>query len=157
MIKTTPLFYEWPIFEKTFRMKKIIFLLLIATSVLSFSCKEEKNVDTAQMKKVMAIHDEVMPKMGHLAKMVGELGSKEDSTELGLKYKEARKDLQDAHQSMMDWMRGFGDRFDPDEILNGKELSAEKKKWLDEEEEKVKALRNQINTSIAKAEALLNP
>ncbi len=50
---------------------------------------------------------------------------------------------------MMDWMQDFGSRFDSDEILNGKEI------WLDEEEEKVKALREQINSSIENAEKIL--
>ena len=85
-----------------------------------------------------------------------EMTTKEDSTELGLQYKNARIDLQEAHKSMMDWMQGFGNRFDSDEILNGKELSDQKQLWLDEEEEKVKALRNQINSSIEKAKKLLD-
>ncbi|BFP41536.1 hypothetical protein FGF1_23810 [Flavobacteriaceae bacterium GF1] len=107
------------------------------------------------MQNVMAIHDEVMPKMGKLGKLVGELKSKVDTTETGKQYEVAMKDLQDAHDSMMDWMRGFGDRFDSDEILKGKELTPQKQKWLDEEEEKVKAMREQINSSIERAEALL--
>lgn len=104
----------------------------------------------------MAIHDEVMPKMGKLGKLVGQLKSKVDSTENGQQYAVAMKDLQKAHASMMDWMQGFGERFDPDEILNGKELTPKKKEWLDEEEEKVKALKQQINSSIERAETLLN-
>jgi hypothetical protein len=107
------------------------------------------------MKKVMAIHDEVMPKMSAMGSMVGELSSKEDSTEMGLQYKAARRGLQDAHKAMMDWMQGFGNRFDSDEILDGKPLSEQKQIWLDEEEEKVKALREQIYSSIEKAEKLL--
>ena len=55
----------------------------------------------------------------------------------------------------MDWMQGFGSRFDSDEILNGKELTEQKQIWLDEEEEKVKALREQINSSIENAEKIL--
>ena len=103
----------------------------------------------------MAIHDEVMPEMSTIGKLVAELKPKADSTEMGIKYGQAMKDLQDAHKSMMDWMRGFGDRFDSDEILNGKELTDQKKLWLDEEEEKVKALRDQINNSIKQAQELL--
>lgn len=137
-------------------MKKTIFLFIVALSVLAFSCKEEKKVDTTQMKKVMAIHDEVMPKMSTIGSLVGELSSKEDSTAMGLKYQDARKDLQEAHKSMMDWMKGFGDRFDYDEIHNGKELTEEKKKWLDEEEIKVNALKTQINESIEKAQKLMS-
>lgn len=129
-------------------------LLLI---VMTLSCKEEKKADTgtSQMKQVMAIHDEVMPKMSVFGKLVEELKSKEDTTATGQQYKAAREDLQAAHKSMMDWMQGFGDRFNSDEILNGKSLSAEKQQWLDEEEEKIKAVREQINSSIEMAEALL--
>lgn len=129
----------------------IIFLLLIA------SCKEEKKVEegSTQMEEVMAIHDEVMPKMGKLGNLVAQLKPMADS--LGAESPEAKamRDLQQANKSMMDWMRDFGDRFDSDEILEGKELSTEKKKWLDEEEEKVKEVKEQINSSITQAEALL--
>jgi len=138
-------------------MKKIIFFLFLIPALVSTSCKEEKKKDEAptQMEKVMAIHDEVMPKMGTLGKLVGKLKSKVDSTGTEQGYSTAMKDLQDAHRAMMDWMRDFGIRFDPDEILNGKELTEEKQKWLDEEEAKVKALKEQINSSIEKAENLL--
>lgn len=130
----------------------LIFVLLCT------ACKTntEKNQDSTQMEEVMKIHDEVMPKMGTLSKLVAELKEKVDTTAVGQQYGTAMKDLQDANKAMMDWMRGFGDRFDSDEILNGKALSAQKQKWLNEEEEKVKALKEQINTSIEKAEALLN-
>jgi len=103
----------------------------------------------------MAVHDEVMPEMSKMGRLVGELSSKEDSTEIGLEYKKARKDLQEAHKSMMDWMQNFGSRFTSDEILNGAELSDEKQVWLNEEEEKIEEVREQINGSIKKAEELL--
>ena len=70
------------------------------------------------MTEVIAVHDEVMTEMGTLTKLVGELNSKVDSTETGMKYGNAKKDLQNAHKAMMDWMKGFGDNFDSDEILN---------------------------------------
>ena len=140
-------------------MKKFFSILAAALLISSISCKDEKKeaakASNEQMKKVMAIHDEVMPKMSAMGSMVGELSSNEDSTEIGLQYKAARSDLQDAHKAMMDWMQGFGSRFDSDEILNGKELTEQKQIWLDEEEEKVKALREQINSSIENAEKIL--
>lgn len=136
-------------------MKKI---LLAATLVLlSFSCKEEKETESNDlMKQVMAIHDEVMPKMGKLGQLVGKLKPMADSLGLESPQGKAMKDLQEANMSMMDWMQGFGDRFDSDEIMKGKELSDEKKKWLDEEEEKVSLVKEKINSSIANAEALLD-
>ena len=143
-------------FEKTDHMKKIhiiAFLFLVAL----FACKEQKKTPEGptQMEEVMAIHDEVMPKMGKLGKLVGELKEKIDTTETGKQYESAMKDLQEANRSMMDWMMNFGDRFDSDEILDGKALTEQKQLWLNEEEEKVKKLKEQINSSIARAEALL--
>lgn len=130
-------------------------LLLLAFS----SCKNEKKTEAgtsaSKMKEVMAIHDEIMPKMGNFGSLVGKLSSQEDSTEIGLKYKSAREDLQAAHKSMMEWMQGFGNKFDSDEILNGKELSEQKLKWLLEEEQKIKNLKDDINRSLENAEALL--
>ncbi|RDY59558.1 hypothetical protein [Flagellimonas nanhaiensis] len=137
-------------------MKKYIPLALSVLFLTIASCKQEKKDDSpTQMEQVMAVHDEVMPKMGKLGKLVGQLKSKVDTTEIGKKYEAAMIDLQDANTSMMDWMRNFGDRFDSDEILNGKELSEQKQQWLNEEEEKVKALKEQINSSIERAEKLL--
>ncbi len=137
-------------------MKKYALSIFLVLFLLS-SCKQEKRTPEgpSQMEQVMAIHDEVMPKMGTLGKLVGELKSKVDTTETGVQYEAAMKDLQEANKAMMDWMMAFGNRFDSDEILDGKELTEEKQKWLDEEETKVKALKEQINSSIEKAEALL--
>lgn len=138
-------------------MKKITILLAATLVLLLFSCKEEKKAESnLQMKQVMAIHDEVMPKMGKLGQLVGKLKPMADSLGLESPQGKAMKDLQEANMSMMDWMQGFGDRFDSDEIMKGKELSDEKKKWLDEEEEKVSLVKEKINSSIANAEALLD-
>lgn len=138
-------------------MRKILSTLACTLLIFCFSCKEVKKAPEGptQMEQVMAIHDEVMPKMGKLGKLVGQLKSKADTTAVGQEYETAMRDLQSAHKSMMDWMRDFGDRFDSDEIMNGKELSEQKQIWLDEEEAKVKALKEQINGSIERAEALL--
>ena len=103
----------------------------------------------------MALHDEAMDKMGKLGKLVGQLKPTADS--LGTSSQEAKaiRDLQDANKAMMDWMQNFGNRFEPEEIMEGKELSEEKKQWLDEEEAEVKEVKEKINSSIANAEALL--
>ncbi len=131
--------------------------LMFALFFLIISCKEDKKTSEgpSQMKKVMAIHDEVMPQMGVMGKLVEELKKKEDSTAVGQEYKKAREELQAANKSMMVWMQEFGNRFDSDEILNGKELNDQKQQWLNEEEQKVQALKEEILTSIEKAETLL--
>ncbi len=133
-------------------------LFAIFTSILILSCKNEKNTEKkpTQMQNVMAIHDEIMPKMGVISHLNGELSKKPDSSTIGIEYEEAINDLQAANKSMMDWMKGFGDRFDSDEIMNGKALSVQKQEWLDEEEAKVKTLRDQMFESIKNAEAILD-
>jgi hypothetical protein len=137
-------------------MKNIV-LVLISISLLSvISCKEEEKVEKkSQMEKVIAIHDEAMSKLGLLGKLVSQLKPMADS--LGPKSAEAKaiKDLQEANRGMMDWMQFFGDRFDFEETMNGKELTKEKQQWLKEEEEKVKKVEININSSIERAEALL--
>lgn len=138
-------------------MKKYILILASLVFTLSISCKEEKKVspESNKMKTVMAIHDEVMPKMGRIGSLVAQLRKKIDTDEGGAAEKKAMEDLQDANKSMMDWMQGFGNRFDSEEIIDGKALTEEKKQWLNEEEEKVNLVKEKINTSISNAEALL--
>lgn len=137
-------------------MKKI--LLLFAVILCSAACKEEKKApeNTTLMNQVMAIHDEVMPKMSTVGKLIEELNRKATTAEKAPRYKAAIQDLQAANTAMMEWMENFSDRFDSEEILNSKTLTARKQAWLREEEEKVKILREQIHTSIKNAEALLN-
>lgn len=137
-------------------MKKLTLLFIILTTGMLISCKEDqKTKEPTQMEQVMAIHDEVMPKMSTISKLVGQLKPMADTATTNPSYQKAMEDLQAAHKSMMDWMQGFGERFDSEEILKGKALSPEKQQWLDEEEIKVKAMRDQVNKSIADAEQLL--
>ena len=134
---------------------KQFFPILILALFTVVSCKKNTEKEgSTQMQRVMAVHDEVMPEMKTIANLVGELQPKVDSTDQGIRYGEAVKALQDSHRAMFTWMREFGERFTSDEILNGAPLTEEKQKWLDEEEEKVIALKNQILESIQNAQAL---
>lgn len=140
-------------------MKKYILISITLLTVLALSCKEDKkpevSTEVSQMKQVMAIHDEVMPKMSKIGRLVGSLRKKIDTDQGTATDKQAMEDLQDANKSMMDWMQDFGNNFDFEEISEGKALTPAKQKLLDEEEEKVKLVAEKINSSIAKAEALL--
>jgi hypothetical protein len=129
---------------------------LILTGILfSYGCGDTKEPPTL-MQEVIAIHDSVMPKMPEIGRLVAELKPLADSTAKGVAYKNAMEDLQAAHTSMMDWMKGFGDRFDYAETMEGKALTPEKMAWLEEEEVKVKAMAEQVNRSIEQARALLD-
>jgi hypothetical protein len=140
-------------------MKKYILIFAALFAALAFSCKEDKKIEvsaeTSQMKEVMAIHDEVMPKMSKIGRLVATLRKKIDTDQGTAEDKQAMEDLQDANKSMMDWMQGFGKNFDSEEIMDGKTLTSEKQKLLDEEEKKINIVKEKMNTSIAKAEALL--
>jgi hypothetical protein len=139
-------------------MKKLLLSTLLVCVLCITGCKEEakKEEGPSQMEQVMAIHDEVMPKMGELGKLVGSLKPMADSLGTESLPGKAMKDLQEANKSMMEWMQGFGDNFDSEEILEGKALSPEKQQLLDEEEAKIKEVKEKINSSIAEAKALLD-
>ena len=138
-------------------MRVSAIVIAVIFSLVFLGCKEEKKEPSknTQMKEVMAVHDELMPKMGKIGRLVGELNKLEDSTETGQLYKAAKLDLQEANKAMMDWMKELGDRFDYEEIIKGKELTEQKQIWLNEEEDKVKVLKEKINGSIERAEKLL--
>jgi hypothetical protein len=133
-----------------------IFAFLLLVTIVSFmgSCEEDKKPPTL-MEQVMAVHDSVMPEMSTISRLVAQLKPLADSTETGQTYQQAMEDLQEAHTAMMDWMKGFGERFNHDEIMKGKELSPEKQRWLKEEEVKVKEMADKVKGSISRAKALL--
>lgn len=138
-------------------MKKYILFFASILLTITLSCKDnQKNDSPTQMQQVMAVHDEVMPKMSTIGKLIGQIEDKikEEGTSEALEN--ARQDLRDSNKAMMDWMKGFGDKFDSEEIMKGKSLSEEKQRFLDEEEVKVNALRDKMNASIKNAEALIN-
>ena len=61
-------------------MKNTFKLIGAFLILMSVSCKQDN-----KMTEVIAVHDEVMTEMGTLTKLVGELNSKVDSTETGMK------------------------------------------------------------------------
>lgn len=136
-------------------VRKVVPILALAT-LISFmgSCREDKEAPT-RMEQVIAIHDSVMDEMSTISRLVGQLKPLADSTEQGRTYQKAMEDLQDAHTAMMDWMKGFGDRFDHEEIMKGKQLGPQKQEWLEEEKVKVKEMAGKVYRSIAQAKALL--
>ena len=124
-------------------MKHFIPFVLFVT-ILFGSCKEksEKPSDGQdRMQAVIAVHDEVMPKMNEIGKLVAQLKPLADSTENGRPYRIA--------------MRGFGDHFNYEEIQEGKALSPEKQELLETEMTKVRAMREQVLGSLERARELL--
>ena len=128
--------------------------VVLLSLFLTLSCAEKKETDT-RMQEVIAVHDSVMPKMGQIGQLISQLKPLADSTANDSRYQDAISDLEQANTAMMDWMQGFGDRFDYAEIQEGKTLSAQKSEWLDEELVKVKEMARAMNESISQAESLL--
>ncbi len=121
------------------------------------SQQEQVDDSSAQMKEVMAIHDEVMPKMSELNAMIVKLEAEVDSTTArGQEAATIVFELQDAYKSMMTWMKDFSQGFTTEEIMDGSELNEEKKQLLNQEEEKVRIVRDKINGSLEKAKSFLN-
>jgi len=128
--------------------------VVLLSLFLTLSCAEKKQTDT-RMQEVIAVHDSVMPKMGQIGQLISQLKPLADSSASDSRYTDAIADLQQANTAMMDWMQGFGDRFDYAEIQEGKTLSAQKSEWLDEELVSVKEMARAMNESISQAESLL--
>ena len=136
-------------------MHKIFFNTVLIIALFLTACSEKQ--ESTAMKEVMVIHDQTMPRMGELGQLVGKLKAIEnDSTEMGIAYMDARKDLQNANEEMMNWMKNFGDQFTPDEIINGAALSKDKVKLLTEEKRKAQQMQQHIENSITNAQNLLD-
>ena len=99
--------------------------LLLATFFLLIACnpsaKKEGNRDLQGLKdEVMAIHDEVMPKMGELRKARKELMFLADSivtidSSKAQKMINAANELDRANEGMMVWMRQYEPQFEASE------------------------------------------
>lgn len=95
-------------------MKKYTLITFMLLAV--FACDQNKKEQEQLHKEVMDVHDEVMPEMGALRKLSKGIQSRLDSLEsndekidskLKRKMQEATKNLEKAHESMMEWMRQF--------------------------------------------------
>jgi len=122
------------------------------------SCGEQKKSAKDELyDKVMAIHDEIMPKMGDIMKYKKQLNKKLDKlTEEGAdanadKIAELTKavaDLDNSHKEMMNWMHGF----DPD--FEGK-VKEELMQYLKDQQKKIESVGELTNRALKNAEELL--
>ncbi|AYN69454.1 hypothetical protein D1013_19735 [Euzebyella marina] len=131
-------------------------LILMLTLFVSVSHSQESGEEPNKMISVMASHDEVMNDMPKLSKLINKLTTRANASYKKEKYELAIKNLKAANQSMVSWMENFSERFDADEMMKGKQLTEEKKKWLLEEEKKIALLKEEIDLSISQAERILN-
>jgi hypothetical protein len=98
-------------------------ILLLFSIVVLFSCTDKKagNSHDDLMQSVMAVHDEVMPKMGDIMKYKKQIGEKihelqavGDSTnrEAISKLQKVSDNLDSSHEQMMNWMHEFNGDFE---------------------------------------------
>ena len=137
---------------------KNLFLTVATIFVLGTAAINAQTTTTppTKMEEVMKSHDVVMDKMPLVSKLINKLQTKANASYKISKYENAIADLKNANESMMVWMENFGKRFDADEMLKGKTLSPKKQEWLLEEEKKVSQLDEEIDLSLAQAQAVLN-
>ncbi|WP_339916266.1 hypothetical protein [Yeosuana marina] len=143
-------------------MKTLKTIVLSLILVLVVSCDKKPSKETLEFNstfnEVMAVHDEVMPKMNEMGKLSAELKAKIDTTAVGKTYQKALDSLGNAHKYMMKWMEDFSNKFPySDDRLKGKSteeiLSAIEE--LKKEKTKVDAVRNALNGSINNAKTVL--
>jgi len=130
---------------------KTLNILLIVT-VFCISCgPDQKAIEKAKFDEVMAVHDEMMPKMSAIRKLKQKLVEKaqaiapEDST--GIEQEsltELVAELETASESMMIWMRSFAE---PEEGTAHEEVL----KFYEQEMEKVMEVREKMSNAIDKA------
>lgn len=95
------------------------------------------------MKETIAVHDEVMPKMGEINKLIGELEQQSEKMQPE-EFEIASSHLKEAHQEMMAWMKNLSETFDKNEINQG--ISLEDKQMLKAKIEKLNELKKAADT-----------
>ncbi|MBC6410872.1 MAG: hypothetical protein GDA42_10540 [Ekhidna sp.] len=90
----------------------LIFILFV------FSCQSDKRSEVAELKNVViAIHDEVMPKIGELRRIRRDLMLQADSLKMSDSTGSAAlliaaDEIASANEGMMDWMRNYDPEFE---------------------------------------------
>lgn len=138
-------------------MKKLKLILFISAAV--FSCSVEKTQDCQTLEcyrqirydSVIAIHDEVMPKLSTIASLQKELQeakeSETDSSRIVL-LDEAMMELQDADEAMWVWMRQF--KFEMDTTATQGQLD-----YLSAQKKSAELMADKIKKAIGSAQELL--
>lgn len=133
---------------------KIIFLSLISIFVLS--CKQSSSGPVSEVEalhnEIMAVHDAVMPKTSDIHKQIKKLKKlkkdiPENNTSFIKMIDTVIKDLDDADEKMMLWMKQYKK---PD----FKNKSVEQMNDLNTFRDRIEVVKNNINSSLEKASQL---
>lgn len=133
-------------------MKKIAYLLVVAFAFMSCSNDQAKIESLEQ--EVLELHDDVMAKMGDLAKFEEALAKQIADTTSSLdslgkiELDSTRARVLRAHQGMLNWMR----QYNPPAIEKDKEAA---QAYFEEQKEKMSRLRDLTNQSIEEAKSII--
>lgn len=138
-------------------MKYLFFCLVIGVSFIFQSCGNKQVEENKKLREeVIAIHDEVMPKMGQLksfektALQMAEDLSKATAMD-SVKVQELKNlaaELDQAYEGMFVWMRQY-------DVEDGEKTPEEVKAYLDDQMEKVTKVNQEIKAVLEKAEKSL--
>jgi len=146
-------------------MKKTLYFIAIVLFTLT-ACKNvptpEEAAIQAQMEsynllkaEAMNVHDEIMPKMGVLMELKGELVVNEHANELS-EVAVASENLKASHDAMMSWMQDYSEKFPYGEPTpETQEALDEKLPILEQEVKEIVQLKERTMLAIEKARELL--
>lgn len=131
--------------------------LFFLSLLLFFSCQEnpKDSEQYAQMSRILAIHDEVMPEMGTISGLIGQLEPKFLADSTLVNYGTSVEELKRANGAMMQWMMDFSEEFTTDEIMGKTHIDAQKQELLDRYEDSANGLKDQMLGAIDKAQEVL--
>ena len=138
-------------------MKHATPLFLIVLLIFSSCDEQKKSAKDELYEKVMAVHDEIMPKMGPIMKYKKQLNEKidthikegaETNADKIAELTQAIADLDNSHEVMMNWMHGFDNDF---EGMVNEEIM----KYLNDQKKKIEQVGELTNRALKNAEELL--
>jgi transposase-like protein len=137
---------------------KYLFIYFVFSIFFIFqSCGNKLAYENVKLRKeVIAIHDEVMPKMGQLKscekvalQMAEEISVSSEPDSLRIQgLKDLALELDQAYEGMFVWMRQYN-------VEDGDKTPEEVRKYLDEQMEKVTQVNYEIKSVLEKADSLL--
>jgi hypothetical protein len=140
-------------------LMKIVRITLILTLVLFFQAcgPSQKELNTERRSEVIAIHDEVMPKMGQLKSFEKKALQRAEEfaamdTVDAVKVQEMKElafELDQAYEAMFVWMRQY-------ETEDGDRTPEEVKVYLEEQMISVSEVNRMMKAALSKADSLLN-
>lgn len=138
-------------------MKSLIYTFILSASLILASCGPNLSKQNKELRdQVIAVHDEVMPKMGQLKALEKETQQKaeelllQDSTqtEQVQALQGLAVELDQAYEGMFVWMRQY-------ETEDGERTPEEVKVYLEDQMVKVTQVNEQIKGALSKADSLL--